>query len=155
MFVLNEQWERFRCGRVTDGKLLVFGLIDTTMFDRFATTTIMSANLERTAAYQYLVQAGISFAPHKVITNRLRFRNHTNGGLLTIHDAVDDGNWSKHKRDRKIEIAGEKCSVNELIVCGALDLFCDEQFVWLANKDIEDKDPFGGRGTKLPIRHTA
>jgi hypothetical protein len=25
-----------------------------------------------------------------------------------------------------------------------MDLFGDDQFVWLANKDIEDKDPFGG-----------
>jgi hypothetical protein len=70
--------------------------------------------------------------------------------LLTIRYAIEDGNWSKHKRDRQIEVAGDSYLVNELIICGALDLFGDDQFVWLANKDIEDKDPFGGRGIKLP-----
>ena len=67
MFVLNEQWERFQCGQVTDGKLLVFGLIDPSVFDGFATTTIMSANFERTVAYQHLVQHGHTFKPHKAI----------------------------------------------------------------------------------------
>jgi hypothetical protein len=57
LFVLNEQWERFQTGQITDGKLLVFGLIDTAIFGSFSTTTIMSANLECTAAYQYLVQS--------------------------------------------------------------------------------------------------
>jgi hypothetical protein len=150
MFVLNEQWERFQNGQITDGKLLVFGLIDPVVFNGFATTTIMSANLESTAAYQYLVQRGHAFQPHKAIISKLRFTSHVNGGLLTIHYAIEDGNWSKHKRDRQIEVAGDNYSVNELIICGALDLFGDDQFVWLANKDIEDKDPFGGRGTKLP-----
>ena len=150
LFVLNEQWERFQTGQITDGKLLVFGLIDTAIFGGFSTTTIMSANLECTAAYQYLVQCGHTFQPHKAIASKLRFTRHANGDLLTIHYAIEGGNWSKHKRDRQIEVAGDSYSVNELIICGALDLFDDEQFVWLANNDIEGKDPFGGRGIKLP-----
>ena len=123
LFVLNEQWERFQAGRITDGKLLVFGLIDPAIFGGFGTTTIMSANLECTAVYQYLVQRGHTFQPHKAITSKLRFTNHANGDLLTIHYAIEDGNWSKHKRDRQIELAGDSYSVNELIICGALDLF--------------------------------
>ena len=150
LFVLNEQWERFQTGQITDGKLLVFGLIDPAIFGGFSTTTIMSANLECTAAYQYLVQCGHTFQPHKAIASKLRFTRHANGDLLAIHYAIEDGNWSKHKRDRQIEVAGDSYSVNELIICGALDLFDDEQFVWLANKDIEGKDPFGGRGIRLP-----
>jgi hypothetical protein len=150
MFVLNEQWERFQNGQITDGKLLVFGLVDPMVLDGFSTTTIMSANLESTAAYQYLVQRGHTFQPHKAITSKLRFTRHANGHLLTIHYAIEDGNWSKHKRDRQIEVAGDSYSVNELIICGALDLFGDEQFVWLANKDIENNDPFGGSGIRLP-----
>ena len=150
MFVLNEQWARFQNGQITDGKLLVFGLIDPAIFDGFRTTTLMSANLEATAAYQYLVQGGHTFQPHKAITSKLRFTSHANGDLLTIHYAIEDGNWSKHKRDRQMEVTGDSYSVNELIICGALELFGDEQFVWLANKDIEDKDPFGDRGIKLP-----
>ena len=89
MFVLNEQWERFQTGHITDGKLLVFGLIDPAIFGGFGTTTIMSANLECTAAYQYLVQRGHTFQPHKAITSKLRFTSHANGDLLTIHYAIE------------------------------------------------------------------
>jgi hypothetical protein len=153
MFVLSEQWERFQSQRITDGKLLVFGLLDRIVFVGFATTTIMSANLERTVAFRYLVDGGFTFRPHKAIMSRLRYNRHTNGKLLTIHYACKDGNWSKHKRDRKVEIGGETCSVNDLIISGALEVFGDEPFVWLANKDIEGQDPFGGRGVKLP--HTS
>jgi hypothetical protein len=149
MFVLNEQWERFQSGRITDGNLLVFGLINTGIFGGFTSTTIISANLEHTAAYQYLVQRGYNLRPHAALTSKLRFHGHANGDLLAIYYAVE-GNWSKHKRDKLIEVTGEKFSVNDLIVCGALDLFGDAQFVWLANKDIEGADPFGGRGIKLP-----
>jgi hypothetical protein len=72
------------------------------------------------------------------------------GSLPVPRPVIEDGNWSKHKRDRQIEVAGDSYSVNELIICGTLALFDDEQFVWLANKDIEGKDPFGGRGIRLP-----
>jgi hypothetical protein len=150
MFVLNEQWQRFQNGQVTDGKLLVFGLIDPAIFDGFATTTMMSANLERTVAYQHLVESGHEFQSHKAIASKLQYRSHANGNLLTIHYAVEDGHWSKHKRDKEIAIAGETCSINDLIITGTLDLFGDEQFVWLTNKDIEEKEPFGGRGVRLP-----
>jgi hypothetical protein len=70
MFVLNEQWERFQTGEITDGKLLVFGLIDPVIFGGFSTTTIMSANLECTAAYQHLVQRGHTFQRHNAISSR-------------------------------------------------------------------------------------
>jgi hypothetical protein len=150
MFVLNEQWERFQSGKVSDGKLLVFGLIDPFVFDDFATTTIMSANLERTVAYQHMVQHGHTFKPHKAIIGKLRYTEHTNGHLLTVHYAVEDGIWSKRRRNKPVQVGDETYSVNDLIVGGALDLFGDDQFAWLANKDIEDKDPFGGLGIKLP-----
>jgi hypothetical protein len=150
MFVLNEQWERFQSGKITDGRLLLFGLISGSVFDGFATTTFMSANLERTVAYHHLVQSGHSFKPHKAITNKLLYTEHTNGDLLTIHYAVEDGNWSKHRRNKSVRIGEDTYSINDLIICGALDLFGDDPFVWLANKDIEIDDPFGGTGIKLP-----
>jgi hypothetical protein len=150
MFVLSEQFERFQRDEVSDGKLLVFGLIDPRIFDGFASVAIMSANLQRTIVYQHLVQAGHSFATHEAIEKRLRFRKHENGDLLTIHYAVDDGNWSKHKRDKSVLVEGETFSVNDLIVGGAMELFGEEEFVWLANKDIEDTAPFEGAGIMLP-----
>ena len=150
MFVLTEQWERFQTGQITDGKLLVFGLVDPAIFDGFDSVTMMSANLDRTIAYQHLVQHGRIFGQHKAISSRLRFQRHDNGHLLTIHYAVEDGNWSKHRRDKVVSLGDETYTVNDLIVAGTLDLFGDQEFVWLANKDIEDEALFSGRGVRLP-----
>ena len=150
MFVLSEQFERFQVGEVTDGRLIVLGLIDPKIFDGFASVAIMSASLERTIIFQNLVEAGHSFTPHEGIEKRLRFRNQANGHLLTIHYAVEDGNWSKHKRNKQVRIEDETVSVNDLIVCGTLDLFGDADFVWLMNKDIEETEPFGEAGVILP-----
>ena len=159
MFVLSEQFERFQNGQITDGRLMVLGLIGPQIFDGFASVTIMSANLNRTIIYQHLVEAGKSFAAHEAIESRLRFRRHENGDLLTIHYAVEDGNWTKHKRNKLVTVGDETYSVNDLIVSGSLELFGNEEFVWLANKDIE-KDakqrswaivkPFDGSGVALP-----
>src|SRR5258708_4606311 len=150
MFVLSEQFERFQGGQITDGKLLVFGLIDSNIFDGFASVTIMSANLDRTIMYQHLLESGHSFVAHQDIENRLRFRKHENGDLLTIHYAVEDGNWSKRKRNQTVQVGDDIFSVNDVIMAGAMELFGNDEFVWLANKDIEGTELFGGTGTKLP-----
>jgi hypothetical protein len=114
----------------------------------------MSANLECTAAYQYLVQCGHTFQPHKAIAGKLRFTRHANGDLLAIHYAIEDGNWSKHKRDRQIEVAGDSYLVNELIICGALDLFGDDQFVWLANNVNAGEKMHRRAGVKMHHGHS-
>jgi hypothetical protein len=149
MFVLNEQFERFQTGKITDGRLLVFGMIDAAIFNGFASVTLMSANLERTIVYRHLVEAGYSFASHSEIEKSLRFTKHENGALLTIHFAVEE-NWSKRKRNESVKVDDETCSVNDLIVAGAVELFGDDEFVWLVNKDIEGNEPFGGAGAMLP-----
>ena len=150
MFVLNEQWERFPCGQVSDGKLLVFALVNPSVFEGFATTTIMSANFEKTVAYQHLVQHGHTFRLHKAITSKLLYTGHNNGHLLTVHYAVEDGNWSKRRREKQVQVGADTYSVNDLVVSGALDLFGDDQFAWLANKDIEGKDPSVARHQVAP-----
>lgn len=150
IYVLNEQWERFQSGQLTDGKLLVFGLIEPSVFDGFATTTIMSANFKQTLIYRHLLEKGCAFEDHDQIGGNLRYKKHENGDILTIHYALEDGVWSKRKRNGVFQIFDEKFSVNELIICGAKEIFGDQEFVWLTNKDIEADDPFGGRGKKLP-----
>jgi hypothetical protein len=150
IFVLSEQFERFQGGPVTDGKLSVFGLVDTGIFDGLASVTIMSANLKSTIVYQHLIDAGHPFRPHDAIERRLRFRKHDNGDLLTVHYAVEDGKWSKYKRNKSVTTGDETCSVSDLIIYGALQVFGDREFVWLANKDLEATDPFVGRGLRLP-----
>ena len=150
IYVLNEQWERFQSGHLTDGKLLVFGLIEPPVFGGFASTTIMSANLEQTLIYRHLIEKGYQCLDHSWISDHLRYTKHNNGEILTIHYAVEDGNWSKRRRDDVVQVGEKQCSVNELIVYGTQKLFRNQEFVWLTNKDIETKDPFNGQGHRLP-----
>ena len=149
VYVLAEQFQRLKSGEVTDGKMSVFGLLDPLALTGFATTTIMSANLENTIAYRHLVERGYTFVPHKAITKGLRFNKHTNGRLLTVYYAMA-GQWSKRRRDRTVSVEGADTKVGDLLVRSALDLFGDEPFAWQANKDVEKDDPFGGLGSKLP-----
>jgi hypothetical protein len=150
MYVLSEQYERFRSGNITDGRLQVFGLADPLIFDGFAEVTIMSANLERTLAYRHLVEFGHVIKPHAGIMKKLEYQRHGNGALLTVHYAVEHANWSKHTRNRIVQIDQDWCTVNDLIIAGTLDLFGDQPFVWLMNKDIQDTKPFGESGIQLP-----
>jgi hypothetical protein len=150
MFVLSEQFQRFENSQITDGKLLVFGLIDPKIFDGFASVTMMSANFERTIIYHYFTESGHSFTPHAAIEKKLMFSKHENGALLTIHFSVEDGNWSKHKRNKLLKVGDETFSVNDILIAGTMDLFGDDEFVWLANKDLQVQEPFGKAGTMLP-----
>ena len=56
--VLSEQFERFRSGAIDNGRLNVFGLLDHRLFAGYATTTFMSANFDRTLAYQLFTRQG-------------------------------------------------------------------------------------------------
>jgi hypothetical protein len=82
--------QRFQCGQITDGKLLMFGLIDPAVLDGFSTTAIMSANLECTAAYQHLVRRGHTFQHHSALSSRLRFTSHTTARLDAITHRITD-----------------------------------------------------------------
>jgi hypothetical protein len=150
MFVLTEQWERFHTGQISDGRLLVFGLADPMIFTGFSEVIMMSANLEQTLAYQHLVQHGHVLHPHSHITKGLRYQQHDNGRLLMIHYAVEEAGWSKHKRDNRLQVGSETFSVNDLIMVGAMEVFGDQPFVQLFNKDFDHIQPLGANAINLP-----
>lgn len=148
-FVLSEQLAKFRANPLSNQKhsLTAFGLLQPTIFDGFASVTMMSACLEQTMCYRYWSQLGVKFSRHPMI--KPRFEVHANGGLLDIYYA-SDRDWSKSLRDQQIDINGEKASVFDTVVVRAEMLLRDEPFVWMANKDVI-KSPFTeGPNRRLP-----
>jgi hypothetical protein len=87
--------------------------------------------------------SGVEFRPHQGITRRLRYTQHQNGELLTIHDAVEE-DWSKCYRDKPI--SGNGATIKDRIVQRLDATLDDTQFVWMGNKDIPDA--IFGRFTK-------
>lgn len=149
--VLTEQWKRLMESETAlkDGDLLFFGAMDTGWFQRFASVTFLSANVQHTLNYLHMQAVGHEFKQHPHIHKYLQYQEHTNGNLLSIHYAVE-GRWSKKLRDAIVEFGGVKKTVNDFIVAAALDLFEGHPFAKLLNKDLERKDPFDEHGEELP-----
>ena len=150
VYALNEQWGRFTNDKEKGGQLTLFGLLDPTALPAFASTTIMSANLENTLYYRHLIELGYTFKPSDNILKKLRYRSHENGNLLDIHYAIQDSNWSKGARNKPVQFEKEQYTINEILIFGSQILFKKDQFVWLVNKDLMDKNPFEGKGICLP-----
>jgi hypothetical protein len=149
LYIRRSQWQNILKNDIDDGRIAVCGLLKQESFNGFASCTIMSANMENTLAYRYLVGQGHQFKTHKHLTKKLRFTSHENGGSLTIHYAFDD-DWSKYFRDKPVICSGVESDVGTVIAGAAKKLFDGQDFVWQTNKDIEDRNPFRGYGIQLP-----
>lgn len=99
----------------------------------FASTTIMGANFDQTElAMIWQKMDSITWKPHPVITNNLRYHQHTNGARLTIKYVID-GNWSQY--------FGKMPLGNATILEGVRDAMAAElgqEFLWQANKKHGD-----------------
>lgn len=147
--VLTSQWQQVMQGNRSNGGLLLFGSLDPKLFAGFSSTTFASANTQHTIAYLHFRASGMHFMPHRHIGRRLRYDKHRNGHLLTVYYAVED-NWSKTLRGKPVRWDGEKHTVNDFVAAGAMELFGDEPFAKLLNKDMQECDPFGENGVPLP-----
>jgi hypothetical protein len=148
--VLTAQWKKVVQGN-RSGELLVFGVLDPRLFAGFCTTTFASANVRHTMAHLHMASAGCEFRQHRELAKRLRYAQHPNGHLLTVYYAIED-HWSKKLRGKPVIWDGEDHTVNEFIAAGAMELFGDEPFGKLLNKDMEEDDPFDGG---VPLPHAA
>lgn len=152
LYVLNTQWEKFQ-EPGSKGKLTVFELLNPNVFLGVSSTTFLSANFTQSLIYSLLMKDGHVYREHKEISDGLLYREHPNGNLLKIHWAIEDDIWSKKLRNSipdglSQEQKGQ--TLVSLIEKGAKDLFQNDKFCFLLNKDIENSSTFGVLGSKLP-----
>ena len=144
-YVLDDQYTNLINGAGDRRKLLAFAHLKPSLLDGFASATIMGACLTQSVLYQLWSAMGVEFRPHKPITKRLRYTEHTNGHLLTILYATEE-DWSKNFRDKMIDGA---LTVHDRVVQRVAETFSGVEFVWMGNKDTPD-NIFNGRGYRLP-----
>ncbi|WP_126465127.1 hypothetical protein [Candidatus Terasakiella magnetica] len=117
--------------------------------DQFKTITVMGACLKDSLMY-YLWDA--KFEPHEEITKGLRYDKHDCGDRVQIRYLLKD-RWSKHLRDSLHEVGDAKLTTLELLVTAIKSEFDDTGFVYMVNKDREDRvraDLTKHNGEQLP-----
>ena len=97
LYVDREKFVAFERGDTYE--LEVHGLLSPSIFEQFASVTLMAANLRETIMYRYFDKVGCTFGEHGFINNNLLDREHPNGSRLKIKHLCDR-KWSKTLRDQ-------------------------------------------------------
>lgn len=146
LYVLSTQWKDAIVERKAGRELQVFAVLDHQAFAGFASATFASANIEHTLTYLHFTKTGAMFRRNRELERRLRYEVHPLGHKLDIYYGIAQ-KWSKRKR--KIMVDG--ITLNDQLAQAAMNLFGDEPFAKLVNKDLaQGRDPFGSNGTELP-----
>jgi hypothetical protein len=145
-YVLDDQYTSLVNGGDKKRKLLAFAHLKPSLLDGFASATVMGACFKQSVLYQLWATSGVEFRPHKPITKGLRYREHSNGHLLTILYATEE-DWSKNFRDKTL--TDGVVTVHDRVVQRVAETFADVPFAWMGNKDTPD-DILKGRGQRLP-----
>jgi hypothetical protein len=133
LFVEREQFERFSSGRIS--QIEVHGLLHPSIFQGFATVTLMAANLRESLMYHYFSNVGCTFKENRRIGSRLRYAAHGNGDRLSIH-FLTGRVWSKSLRDQAIEIDGEPMTVGDVYLNEIKRVFGEQPYLWIGNNDV-------------------
>lgn len=146
--VLKEAWHRYMDFSKDTMVLNFFGLLEPSVFAAFRDVIIMGAMFDQSLLYQYWTAKGVEFKAHHQITQNARFHHH-DGSNLTIRYILDE-QWSKNARNKEIDIGGHKANSLSAIVEVVKDVYKDDPFVWVANRDVTDDHLFGFRNPRLP-----
>ena len=150
LYVDHEAFQKFQIGETH--AIEVHGLLAPSIFEQFASVTIMGANLDDSIMYKHFAKYGCTFSDHTAICNGLQYRSHGNGSRLLIK-YLTEGKWSKTLRNRRIH-KGEDQDVAEDI-CGVYMGLCQQEAanhsklaaLWIGNNDIRS-DEFDGQRLK-------
>lgn len=146
-YVLYDQYANLLAGNGERRRLLAFAQLQPSLFEDFASATVMGACFQQSVLSYLWREMGVQFRPHAAIERRLRYRRHANGHLLTIRYATDEP-WSKVLRDRPTE-DDPMVTVFDRVVMTIQQTLTGQDFVWMGNTDVKD-DTFGARGQRLP-----
>lgn len=116
-------------------KLSLFSLLKPTKFKDFRETVIMGACAMESVMYRLWSSWGVPFEEHSEIMAGLQYHQHDNGNRLNVHYFSDEA-WSKNLRDKTMENSDE--TVMDGMLSELMARLKDEEFLWVANNDVED-----------------
>jgi hypothetical protein len=153
LYVDHEEFSRFQRGPTCT--LEVHGLLAPSIFEQFASVTIMGANLADSIMYKYFAREGCTFSSHAGINRALRYQIHNNGPRLLIK-YLTDKKWSKTLRNRELRTSGETDAAES--VCDVYMELCQREAsrhssvppLWIGNNDVRDEDFDGKRLKNVP-----
>ena len=153
LYVDQVAFRRFEDGETHT--LDVHGLLAPSIFEPFASATLMGANLTDSIMYKYFAKEGCTFSDHTAINNGLRYQSHNNGSRLLIK-YLTDGKWSKSLRNLKL-YKEDKQDISDDI-CGVYLDLCQKEAakhsklppLWIGNNDIRNDEFEGERLKNIP-----
>lgn len=151
VYAKQTEYARLSRGEKTDAAVVTYSLLQPTIIQGFASTTIASACMTETTLFRLWSAMGVEMTPvSKGLHKDLRYTEHEHGDRIIIYFASPEV-WSKRYRDGlAVDGAGEKVRVLEHIRQAVVALVGDEPIVWMGNKDLDD-DFFGLAGAeRLP-----
>ena len=139
-FAVRENLHRSLDGDTEGGKypLYIFGLLQPWVFDGFKSTIIMGACFTESLLYMLWSIQGVEFKRHNRLTSALRYTEHPNGDRLQIYYLTDD-KWSKNLSKKPKELDGRPVTNNDIALETVKEVFGNEPFTYLVNKDTGDK----------------
>ena len=153
LYVDHEAFQEFQVGETHT--LEVHGLLAPSIFEPFASVTIMGANLNDSIMCKYFAKEGCTFSDHTVINKALRYQSHNNGSRLLIK-YLTDGKWSKTLRNRKVRSDDDPDVAED--ICGVYMDLCQQEAakhsklppLWIGNNDIRGDEFEGERLKNVP-----
>ena len=153
LYVDREAFQKFESGETHT--LEVHGLLAPSIFEPFASVTILGANLNDSIMCKDFAKEGCTFSDHTAINKALRYQSHNNGSRLLIR-YLTDGKWSKTLRNRKIHSDDDPDVAND--ICGAYMDLCQQEAakhsklppLWIGNNDIRGDEFEGERLKNVP-----
>jgi hypothetical protein len=156
-------FEKFQTGETHT--LEVHGLLAPSIFEPFASVTLMGANLNDSIMRKFFAKEGCTFSDHTGINNALRYQSHNNGSRLLIK-YLTEGKWSKTLRNRKVRSDDDPDVAED--ICGVYMDLCQQEAakhselppLWIGNNDIRGDEFEGERLKNVPhglnsyVRHS-
>lgn len=145
------QYVRLIRGEKTDSTLNTYSVLKPSIFSGFRRVILASACIKETMAFKLFEAQGCKMLPVEgSLLRDLRYTRHEHGNRITIFHACDEA-WSKRYRDKQVDDgAGGSIKLGDKVGIAVLNLFGNEPFLWMGNKDLPD-NVFGVAGAqRLP-----
>jgi len=145
VYVESDQFNNLIEGNSDRRKLILHGILQPSLMTGYKTVLICSADAGEMALTYLWQELGVKFLEDKTLNCHLRYKEHTNGSLITFRCMQEDA-WSKRGRDQVVD--GRKL-LDHMV--GALKTAIGgDEFIWLGNTDLKD-DLFGdAKAIRLP-----